>query len=250
MGGQLWPSGRMKSPDRIAVRIAVIDSGVHPDHPHIAADRLLPGVSVLADGSVVEGAEATLDRLGHGTAVTAAIQEKAPDAQILSVRVFNHGLRASPRALIRAIAWSAGQGADLINLSLGTANPAHAAHFAAAVAGVAALIVAPHHAAEGEPCWPGMLEGVLPVALDWDMPREQFRIEGGALVASGHPRPIPGVPQRRNLHGVSFATAQATGFAAAIAAATGLRGAALLAAIASGEVGVESWKKGYRGYTV
>lgn len=222
----------MNLPEPVAVRIAVIDSGVHPDHPHIVAERLLPGVSVMADGTVLEGAEATLDRLGHGTAVTAAVQEKAPGAAILPVRVFHDGLRASPRALIRAIGWSAEQGVALINLSLGTVNPAHAAHFAAAVAAAGeALIVAPRHAGDDQPCWPGMLDGVLPVAVDWDLAREFYRVEGGVLIASGHPRPIPGVPQRRNLHGVSFATAQATGFAARMAEATGLRGADLLRAL-------------------
>ncbi|MEO0031079.1 MAG: hypothetical protein RIS94_837 [Pseudomonadota bacterium] len=205
---RLWPS----MPDRIIV--AVIDSGVQPTHPHIVAERLLPGLAVMADGTMEEGADAAMDRLGHGTAVTAAIQEKAPEAMILPIRVFHDALRASPRALIAAIDRAGAAGAAFINLSLGTTNPAHAAHFAAAVARCAARIVAPREA-EGLPCWPGALDGVLAVGLDWDVPRESVRREGGAVFASGHPRPIPGVPQRRNLHGVSFATANVCGLAAA-----------------------------------
>ena len=58
--------------------VAVIDSGVHPDHPHIDAARLLPGFAVARDGVVT--ADYNLDRLGHGTAVKAAIMEQAPDA--------------------------------------------------------------------------------------------------------------------------------------------------------------------------
>lgn len=197
-----------------AVRVAVIDSGVQPSHPHILADRLHPGIAVLADGSVVEGPDASEDRLGHGTAVTAAIQEKAPDALILPIRVFHDGLRASPRALIVAIDRAADMGAELINLSLGTSNPAHAAHFAAAVARCPARIVAPRRVGE-DACWPGCVAGVLAVELDWDMPREEARFADGAWHASGHPRPIPGVPQRRNLHGVSFATANVCGLMAA-----------------------------------
>ena len=54
------------------LRIAVIDSGVHPDHPHIDAARLLPGFAIARDGRDSE--DDTGDRLGHGTAVTAAIQ--------------------------------------------------------------------------------------------------------------------------------------------------------------------------------
>ena len=203
------------------MRVAVIDSGVHPDHPHIAADRLLTGVAIASDGTITTGDEATLDRLGHGTAVTAAIQEKAPDALILPVRVFHDALKTSARALVTAIAWSVEQGADIVNLSLGTVNIAHRGVFAEAVARageVGTLIVAAREA-DGMPCYPGSLDGVLGVGLDWDCPRESYRVVDGVLHASGYPRPIPGVAPRRNLYGISFATAQASGFAARIGAA-------------------------------
>ena len=200
------------------MRIAVIDSGVHPTHPHIAADRLLPGLSLLADGTVLTGEDEALDRLGHGTAVTAAIQEQAPKALILPIRVFREGLRASARALAGAIRCAIEARVDLINLSLGTSNPAHGDVFAAladeaALAG--ALIVAAREA-EGAPCWPGCLPQVLGVGLDWDVPRGSPALGAeGVVYASGYPRPIPGVPQQRNLYGISFAVAQVTGWVAA-----------------------------------
>jgi subtilisin family serine protease len=198
------------------VRIAVIDSGVHPDHPHIRADRILPGTAILSDGSMLTGDGAALDRLGHGTAVTAAIQEKAPDAEILPIRVFHDALKTSARALAAAIGHSLDLGADVINLSLGTANQAHHALFsglAVRAATQASLIVAAREA-NGAPCLPGALEGVLGVGLDWDVPRETWLVRDGVFYASGYPRPIPGVAQRHNLYGISFATAQASGFAA------------------------------------
>lgn len=198
------------------VRIAVIDSGVHPDHPHITADRIGPGVAILRDGTIETGSDATLDKLGHGTAVTAAIQEKAPDALCLPVRVFGDALKTSAAALIAAIRWSIDQRVDLINLSLGSPNAAHEPVFAqvadeAAAAGI--LLIAAREANE-TPCWPGALPQVLGVGLDWDVPRETYCEAGGVLFASGYPRGIPGVPQRRNLYGISFAVAQMTGFAA------------------------------------
>lgn len=198
------------------VRVAVIDSGVHPDHPHIRAERLLPGMTIQSDGAVVRGAEAGRDRLGHGTAVTAAIQEKAPDADILPIRVFRDALKTSARALGAAIGYALDDGADVINLSLGTVNPAHRDVFAELLARArtqGALMVAAREA-NGVPCWPGALEGVLGVGLDWDVPRTRWRIAAGVFYASGYPRPIPGVAQRHNLYGISFATAQASGFAA------------------------------------
>lgn len=198
------------------LRIAVIDSGVFPGHPHICAGRLLPGVMIAADGSIDAGDGAAIDRLGHGTAVAAAIQELAPDADIVPIRVFRDGLRASALALSTAIAWAAGQGASVINCSLGTANPAHAALFAQAVADAgAARIVAPLAGPDAAPCWPGQCAGVIPVGLDWDLPRGTVRVIDGVHFATGYPRPIPGVAPRRNLHGISFATAQVSGLIAA-----------------------------------
>jgi len=60
------------------VRIAVIDSGVHPGHPHTIAGRLLPGVTILSDGTIEQGEGTALDQVGHGTAVTAAIRASSP----------------------------------------------------------------------------------------------------------------------------------------------------------------------------
>ncbi len=200
------------------LRIAVIDSGVHPTHPHIRADRLLPGLSLLADGTVLSGDDETLDRLGHGTAVTAAIQEQAPDALILPIRVFRDGLRASARALATGIRQALEAECDLINLSLGTANPAHADVFgqlAEEAAAQGTLIVAAFEA-EGAPCWPGCLPLVLGVGVDWDLPRGVpcLAADRTRVMASGYPRPIRGVEPRRNLYGVSFAVAQVTGWIA------------------------------------
>jgi len=58
------------------------------------------------------------------------------------------------------------------------------------------------------------LPGVVGVAADESCPREEFRREGEIFLASPYPRPIPGVPPERNLHGVSFAVANMTGFVA------------------------------------
>lgn len=203
------------------MRIAVIDSGVHPAHDHIDPSRLLSGVAIRSDGGIEDGPDATLDRLGHGTAVMAAIQEKAPQADCIPLRVFHESLKTSALALITAMDLAVARGADVINLSLGSINPAHARPFAAAVAranAAGAVVVAPcEHG--GDPCFPGALPGVIAVKVDWDCPRETFwpdRDRADTFAVSGYPRPIPGVPPRRNLYGISFATAQMSGFTARI----------------------------------
>lgn len=204
------------------IRVAVIDSGVHPDHPHIVANHLEPGVAIATDRTILTGVEATLDRLGHGTAVMAAIQEKAPDALCLPVRVFHDALKTSAGVLVSAIEWCVDQRVDIINLSLGSTNAGHQPLFAQAAerAVAAGVMLIAAREANGAPCWPGALPTVWGVGLDWDIPRDRYRMSAGAdeepamLLASGYPRPIPGVAPRRNLYGISFAVAQISGFAA------------------------------------
>lgn len=162
-----------------------------------------------------------IDRLGHGTAVAAAIHEKAPDAVLLAVKVFDRSLSTSVTALVAAIDWAMGRHARLVNLSLGTSEAEHESPLRGAVERAVAggvLIVAAVD--PGGPRWlPGSLPGVVPVGLDWDCPRHELRTgsdESGAwsVRASGFPRAIPGVPPERNLKGISFAVANATGFLA------------------------------------
>jgi subtilisin family serine protease len=171
---------------------------------------------VRANGEI--DVEVYADFLGHGTAVMAAIQEKAPASEYFAVRVFDSALRTSAANLLRALEWCIERRMDVVNLSLGTLNRAHAERFAetaerAAQAGT--LLVAAREA-DGQLCYPGCLPTVFSVGLDWDCPRNRYRCEekGEETVyyASGYPRPAPGVPASRNLHGISFAVANMTAF--------------------------------------
>lgn len=200
----------------MVLRIGIIDSGVHAAHPHVGG--VAGGISFLPDGR--EDPDFT-DRLGHGTAVTAVIREKAQDADLFAVKIFHDKLAAPIEALVRAIDWCVARGMHLINLSLGTSNPAHEPILRAAldrVAAAQAILVAAKENA-GVRWLPGSLPGALPVALDWDCPRDGYRTsalpDGRTLYrASGYPRPIPGVPPERNLKGISFAVANVTGLIA------------------------------------
>jgi subtilisin family serine protease len=194
------------------VRVAVIDSGVNANHPHI--NSIAGGVAIAGDTEE----PFYIDTLGHGTAVMAAIQEKAPDAEYLAVRVFHNALRTSIESLMHAVEWSIAQRVHVINLSLGTVNPAHAARFIPLVQRAAehgAILVSALEA-NGVPALPGSLPGVIGVNLDWDCPRETYRFnQSGSAIewyTSGYPRDLPNVPRARNLNGISFAVANMTGF--------------------------------------
>ena len=199
------------------VRVAVIDSGVHVQHPHIQG--VAGGIGIDAAGRAYGD---FVDRLGHGTAVTAVIRERAPEAAVFVIKVFDRELATSGEALVAAIDYATRDGARLINLSLGTANAAHAGALQRAVARARAadafvLSAAPDHTTQ----WlPGSLADVIAVEGDATMPREECDLnvspDAIRVRASIYPRPIPGVPPERNLKGLSFAVANATGLLACL----------------------------------
>ncbi|MGQ0641689.1 MAG: subtilisin-like serine protease QhpE [Gemmatimonadaceae bacterium] len=196
------------------IRVAVIDSGIAAGHPHVGA--VSDGVSLVADVRSDYG-----DRHGHGTAVAAAIREKAPDAELLAVRVFDRTLVTSADALAAAMRWAADHGAQLINLSLGTPNEERSTVLREALDYAlrrGALVVAAMDL-DGRMVLPGGLSGAIAVRLDRQCERDELIVDVLAsarlqLAASGYPRPIPGVPPERNLYGISLAVANATGFLA------------------------------------
>ena len=96
---------------------------------------------------------------------------------------------------------------DLVNLSLGTRNPAHLESFVR-VLGDDLLVVSPADVL------PGSLPQAIGVLPDPDCPRDAFRYHAGVFHASPYPRPIPGVPVAHNLQGASFAVANMTGLVA------------------------------------
>jgi subtilisin family serine protease len=197
------------------VRIAIVDSGVHATHPHVGG--IAEGFGIADAGTLTDDC---VDRLGHGTAVAAAIREKAPDADIIAVKVFWQNLATDIGTLCTGIRLAAERGAQVINLSLGTNQALHATRLQRAVAAATrhgAILVAAND--DGGARWfPGSLDEVVAVRADWTLDRSRYgfdSVEGRELMlASPYPRDIPGVPREKNVHGVSFAVANASAFVA------------------------------------
>lgn len=196
----------------MAVNVAVVDSGVNVPHPHLPA--VAGGVTIDLDGAESDD---YIDRLGHGTAAAAAIHEKAPDAELWAVKVFDKRLATTVETLVRAIHWAVDRKMRLVNLSLGTPNDFRKLELAPAVqaaveAGTIIVSAAEH---DGRLWYPGSMPGVVGVVMETEEPREGVTVvdlpRGPALRASPYPRPIPGVPPERNFNGISFAVANATG---------------------------------------
>jgi subtilisin family serine protease len=198
------------------VNVAIIDSGVNPAHPHVGG---------VAGGTRISSSEADsgndyLDYIGHGTAVAGAIREKAPDAQLYAVKVFDRALTTNIEAIIKAIDWCIENEMDVINLSLGTVNVEHrdVVEQAVARAEQKGIVLVAAREMSGQSSLPGCLPSVIGVAVDWQCPRESYRMSARdddyVFFASAYPREIPGVPRERNLNGISFAVANMTGFVA------------------------------------
>ncbi|MER5890216.1 S8 family serine peptidase [Streptomyces sp. NPDC001941] len=114
-----WASGY----DGTGVKIAVLDTGVDASHDDLRTQ-------VVAEKNFSTAADA-VDRNGHGTHVasTAAgtgaksggkYKGVAPGARILSGKVLDDGGTGSDSAIIAGMEWAAAQGADVVNLSLGS----------------------------------------------------------------------------------------------------------------------------------
>jgi subtilisin family serine protease len=214
----MWSLGGLVGKSGADVRVAVIDTGIHADHPHVGG--ISGGIGFDQEGRPTEDVQ---DRLGHGTAVAAAIREKARAVDLIAVKVFDRRLVTTGAALVAGIRWAISRQVHLINLSLGTTNEAHREALVSAVAeaeAAGAIVVAA--APQPDANWlPGALSGVVAVDVDWMCPRDECHVtiddDGRVSVrASGYPRPIPGVPPDQNVSGLSFAVANAAGFIALV----------------------------------
>lgn len=196
------------------VRVVVIDSGVNPKHPHIQG--VAGGIAI----GMESGINSYVDFLGHGTAVLAAIQEKASDAEFYAIKIYYRTLRTDINLLTTALNWAIGEGADVINLSLGTTNTAYCERLLPIIkrANDAGILLVAASEIDSVPSLPGCLPGVLGVGLDWACPRNEFRMNpserGPRWLASGYPRSLPGVAPADNLRGISFSVANMSGFVA------------------------------------
>ena len=107
------------------VKVAVIDSGVDVTHPALQG-KLAPEEEWR---DYVDGDKLPLDERdprgenaghGHGTGVAGIILQVAPEATILPLRVLGPDGSGDLTNVAMAIDWAAEQGADIINLSLGS----------------------------------------------------------------------------------------------------------------------------------
>lgn len=110
----------MREGDGTGVRIAVIDSGIDPDHPALEGITLADDVAVTSDGvrlTVREGDGR--DVFGHGTAVAGILREVAPGAEIGNFRALDGQNRSRSFIIAECVRQAIARGYHVINCSFG-----------------------------------------------------------------------------------------------------------------------------------
>jgi type VII secretion-associated serine protease mycosin len=173
-----WDLARVQAPAAWAtstgagVTVAVIDSGVDAGHPDLAG-QVLPGIDLVAGTTGT-----STDPNGHGTHVAGTVAALtgnnvgvsgfAPHARILPVRVLGASGSGSSSAVATGVTWAADQGAQVINMSLGSTAQVSALTNAIAYArakGVVVIASAGNSREKGSPTnYPGADPGVVAVA--------------------------------------------------------------------------------------
>ena len=101
-------------------RVAIVDSGIDFSHPKI--DGAPSGVGLRYDGGrVVESGDFD-DVVGHGTACAGIVRKRAPETDLVSVRIFDTSLQTLGHNLVAALRWCVEHHIDVVNLSLGTTD--------------------------------------------------------------------------------------------------------------------------------
>ena len=108
--------------------VAVLDTGVDPDHPQLAG-RIAAGgtdlvdgdddVSDLPDGIDSDGDGLVDEAVGHGTFVAGLVLSVAPDAAILPIRILDSDGTGEAVDIARGIEIAVDRGVQVVNLSLG-----------------------------------------------------------------------------------------------------------------------------------
>lgn len=105
--------------DGEGITVAILDTGVYTAHERLVDQLQVPSFDVI-DDDADPSEEGPGLALGHGTHVAGIVAAMAPEATLLPVRVLDANGRGNTFLLAYAIEWAVEQGADVINLSLGT----------------------------------------------------------------------------------------------------------------------------------
>ncbi|XVV00422.1 S8 family serine peptidase [Actinosynnema sp. CA-248983] len=223
----------------VGVTVGVVDTGVDGGHPDLAGRE-------VAEHNFTSDPDAT-DTIGHGTHVASTIagtrspyRGVAPDAQLLDAKVCGQA-GCSESAILEGLRWTAEQGADVVNVSLGGADGPEidlleeAVNTLSATHGTLFVVAAGNSGGTETVGSPGSAEAALTVgAVDRDDSIAYFSSRGprvgdggikpditapGVDIVAAKSRALPGAgpADHHAMSGTSMATPHVVGAAALLA---------------------------------
>lgn len=201
-------------------RIAIIDSGINPFHPHV--NGVVGGVSFAVDENknIIQDSDVT-DEIGHGTAIAGIIRARSPVAELYAVKIFSKKLSAPATLLLTALEWAISNQMNVIHLSLGTERKdcKGRLHRLCREALDNNIIIVAAGRSPDDRIFPAAFPEVIGVYWNRQCDREAVMSHPGCNIefgACGRPRQLPGIPEDKNFSGHSFAAAHITARIAAL----------------------------------
>lgn len=176
------------------VVVAVIDTGCDLDHPDIANN-------IKKGKNFIDTTKDPIDDNGHGTHVTSTIAAEnngigmvgvAPKTKILPVKSLDRKGNGNTETIVKGIAWSVDNGADIITMSLGSPRPSKEIEDVInyAVKNNVAIFCAAGNSGENvDIMYPAKYDGTISIgAIDRNLERTDFTCSGETLdfLAPGH----------------------------------------------------------------
>ncbi|ADU30207.1 S8 family peptidase [Evansella cellulosilytica] len=210
---------------RTAVPIAIVDSGIDPEHFDLA-EKIMDGYNAFENNSAFE------DEHGHGThvaGIASAITNNHDGVAgvswhnpILAVKALDHNAEGSSLSIAKGIVWAVDQGAKVINLSLGDSHDSNIMYEAIKYAydQDVVLIAASGNDNVDTPMYPAAYDEVLTVAaVDAFRERAVFSNFGNHIDVSAPGEHIPSTylgNQYVMMSGTSMAAPHVAGMAGLI----------------------------------
>ena len=153
-------SGIIIAPAVYAESVAVIDSGVNPNHADLAG-RIDPGIDLI-DGDNVPFDDTTEQ---HGTTVSRIIASIHGDNRILPIRVFDASGFTSESIVVAGVTYATGSASRVINLSLGSPANIYSQGLTASMQNAARsdklLVIAAGNSGQANPIFPASLAALF-----------------------------------------------------------------------------------------